>query len=495
MMCMHGGLFDFPATFSAADAGGIRPLCTHLRYIPDFCHWNGRVVLGADDASMMANPMCGQGQSNLWFGRVEDLASFGPRSGWGGVWVGDELTADGVSDPFLIAGYDQRTLHIAIRADAPVRFTLEVDPRGTGDWRVWRELPVQPPYAYVVLPGDLAAEWMRIKAGGPCIATAYFHMASARQVAAGESAIFDSLAQAGAAADYSVGLVRPAAHNRSLQFVARRVNAAGVVTQPGYLEVRLGEDGRALVFDSTAQSRQDEVERIARVDEPYQVDAASVIVVDGRGRRYRLPKGDPVFDGPLPFGWPRGVREAVSERFLANIHGTFYEIPRDGQHQPDFQRIKPVAGHNRMIADFCTWRGLLALTGVRQDAEPDGHVFTGADGASLWLGAIDDLWKLGKPTGRGGPWYESAVEAGRPSDPYLMTGFDRKSLQLAHDLDTDVTFAIEVDFDHRFWRHYQTVCVGAGKTVSHQFPVGFHAHWVRLKSDQPCRATAIFTYE
>jgi hypothetical protein len=488
-------MFDFPIDFSAKDTGGIRPICTHLRYIPDFCHWNGRVILGADDSSMMANPMCGQGQSNLWFGAADDLPSFGPRSGWGGVWVGDELTAGAVSDPFLIAGYDQRTLHLAINADQPVQFTLEVDQDGTGNWQTWKQLGVTPPYHYEVLPSQLEAEWMRITADGPCIATAYFHVASCRKANPGEESIFDGLADVGSAGGYSVGLIRPAAHNRSLQFLARDVGEAGEVTEPRYLEVRLRNDGRSLEFATPAESRREEVEQIAGIEKPFEVDDASVILVDAAGRRYRLPKGNQAFDEPLPAGWPRGIREAVSERYLANIHGTFYEIPRDGHHRPDVERIKPVSSHSKAICDFCTWRGLLVLSGVRREARRDGQVFAGEDGTRLWFGVIDDLWKLGKPLGRGGPWKNSAAEAGEPSDPYLMTGYDKKQVKLSHDHDTEVTFSVEINFDHRYWRPYETLCVPPGKTVTHGFPDGFHAHWVRIKVDRACKATAWFTYD
>jgi len=30
--------------------------------------------------------------------------------------------------------------------------------------------------------------------------------------------------------------------------------------------------------------------------------------------------------------------------------------------------------------------------------------------------------------------------------------------------------------------------------VTHDFPAGFCAHWVRVTVDQPCRATATFTF-
>ncbi len=50
--------------------------------------------------------------------------------------------------------------------------------------------------------------------------------------------------------------------------------------------------------------------------------------------------------------------------------------------------------------DFCTWRGLLVISGTKPDAQPDGQYFRSPDGAGLWCGAIDDLWKFGKPVGR-----------------------------------------------------------------------------------------------
>ena len=52
--------------------------------------------------------------------------------------------------------------------------------------------------------------------------------------------------------------------------------------------------------------------------------------------------------------------------------------------------------------------------------------------ASVWVGAVDDLWSLGRPRGEGGPWKDAAVKAGEPSDPYLMTGYEKKSLTLSH---------------------------------------------------------------
>jgi hypothetical protein len=156
-----------------------------------------------------------------------------------------------------------------------------------------------------------------------------------------------------------------------------------------------------------------------------------------------------------------------------------------------------VCTHGKRITDFCSWRGLLVMAGIRADAKPDGHTFVSEDGqAGLWCGDIDDLWRMGKPRGVGGPWQETAVEPGVPSDPYLMTGYDRKMVELFHDGDQEVTFTIQVDFLCRgTWQTYDQIGVPPGERVTHTFPDGYSAHWVRLVVDRACKGSARFTYE
>lgn len=493
MMCAHGSFFDFPIGFSRAAVGGIRPIATHLRYIPDFTYWRGRILLGSDDSSMMNNPMCGQAQSNIWFGDVDGLHRFGPRAGWGGVWVGDSVQAGDVSDPYLFAGYDQRTAHFAVDVEGPVSFYLEADIDGTGDWRRMVTVSVLG-YGSVVLPKEIPGEWIRVRVDRECVATAYFHYASPRSPAEGEDRIFDNVVRAERPVDYAGGLIRPAAHNRSLQWLRRTVGSDGSHGPERYLEIEL-EGTTALRFDADVPDRSDEVRDIAKIQPNFAVDAASVLVTDSEGRRWRLPKGPAAFDTMFPTGWPRGVREVVSERFLAQFHGTFYEIPRtDTKAVPRFQQMKPICSHDRLITDFCTWRGLLVLAGARIGAAPDGRFFAGDDGAGLWFGSVDDLWKLGKPVGQGGPWMDTPVTAGQPSDPYLMTGYDQKTVFLSHDHLEPVSFSLEIDMDHRYYRLFRMVSVPPGETVASPFPAGFHAHWVRVTADQDCVATAWFEY-
>ncbi len=652
MMDMHAMLWDFPATFSAVHTGGIRPIATHHRYIPDFCHWNGRVVLASDDTSIMANPLAGQSQSNLWFGRVEDLATWGPRTAWGGPWVNDPVKAGEPSVPFLINGFDRRCVHLAVgrgrsaagladagsgemvyrctgsfpvtdipeslrnlarvtiaRGDfhqpapgyaftvnqdvvvylavddrptaelgegwektdmtlawgdysdhvyrrpfpqgrveipghpvahkatdygvphmalvspaspdggklditdvpadlkgrvvvpdpnpapvpvplpaapaaASVVFTLEIDVKGDGSWAPYQKIAVPAGgYVYHLFPNGLQANWIRATVDQDCVATAFFHYSSPGHDPDDNKPLFAAVADPqdhGAVA----GLIRPGKDNRNLQYLARHVDQDGQISEAYY------EVDERMAFTRPEPGRADDVRQIAEIRRDFEVDDASVIVTE-KGRRFRLPKCDACYDQPFAAGWPRGIRECESERYLMNIHGTFYEKPREG----GMWKIKPVASHRRQIMDFCTWRGLLVLSGTKPTAEPDGQYFRSADDVGLWFGAIDDLWKLGKPVGRGGPWRDTAVTPGQPSDAYLMNGYDRKRVELSHDAAEDVAVAIEINFDHTDWRVYQTFPVPPGKTVTHEFPDGFCAHWVRVVADKPCRATAMFVYD
>jgi hypothetical protein len=174
----------------------------------------------------------------------------------------------------------------------------------------------------------------------------------------------------------------------------------------------------------------------------------------------------------------------------------FWQDVRRGITSLGSRRLRPIASHRLAIHDFCSWRGLLVLAGARLDAEPDGHIFRANDGqVALWFGAVDDLWKLGKPQGDGGPWHQTPVEAGVPSDPSLMTGFDRKTLFLSHNAQEPVQMRLEIDYSNRdFWKTYGAITVPVGETVTVQFPDAYSAHWCRIVADRDCRATARFEY-
>jgi len=137
------------------------------------------------------------------------------------------------------------------------------------------------------------------------------------------------------------------------------------------------------------------------------------------------------------------------------------------------------------------------MTGLAADAPANNpHVIRSVDGqAAVWAGVVDDLWRLGKPVGVGGPWKDTAVAAGVPSDPYLLTGYDQKSLSLSHTAATPVRIRVEVDLTGTGqWVNYRTFDVPSGQTVTHTFPAAYQAYWLRTVAESPTTATAWLTY-
>ena len=112
------------------------------------------------------------------------------------------------------------------------------------------------------------------------------------------------------------------------------------------------------------------------------------------------------------------------------------------------------------------------------------------------MGVVDDLWKLGKPVGEGGPWKETSVRKGEPSDPYLAGFYDRKTLIISHLSGRPVTFTIEADPTGQGpWMKYKEIKVDPGQEYKMVFPDHFQARWIRFTADEDCVATAWLIYK
>ena len=210
-------------------------------------------------------------------------------------------------------------------------------------------------------------------------------------------------------------------------------------------------------------------------------------------KRYRLPKASHCFDHMWQTEWPR-IREVEHERFLMDCHGMFYELS-SWAYENHIWGIRPISTHLWVHGDFCSYRGMLMLGSDNASPHGGANHLAGEPQSGLWFGKTDDLWNLGKPAGWGGVWWEDAVDSGQVSDPYLMTGFDKKVMHLSNDSNTDSTFTLEVDFlGNGKWKTYDQFAVAANGYTHHEFPSGYSAHWVRLRSESPCVATAYFTY-
>jgi hypothetical protein len=218
-----------------------------------------------------------------------------------------------------------------------------------------------------------------------------------------------------------------------------------------------------------------------------------VYLPDTGWKVYRLPKSTHTQDHAFTTEWPR-IREVESERLLMDASGMFYELP-SLTYANAVWGIRPIASHLRVVGDFCSWNGLLVMAGDQTTPIGDANPVAGQPQANLWFGKTDDLWQWGKPQGWGGPWWETSVEAGVPSDPYLMTGFGHKCVHLSHDADADVQFDLEVDFmGTGAFRRYRTITVEAGGYEAFVFPTGFSAHWIRIVPSAACEATAQLVY-
>lgn len=508
MMDMHGMFFSFPATFSKENTSGIRPISSHLRYIPDFCGWNGRIVLATDEVSIQGNILSGQPQSNLWFGSKEELSQWGPANGYGAIYLNDTVETNETSDPYLLAGFDRRMAHMINNSDTPIEFTIQTDEKGNGQWTDFDDIKLDgKEYRPLIFPADMKGEWMRIVTKGNGNISFILHYTTSRYNNGADFAgMFEGLAKIDEKDEILTGKLYSNRNNFNLSYMGYTVKNGEKEPAGDYEFQKFGfrfTDGITDTLAYRAMNTKVSFSKKMQFDakegnkelmkDLWSVDEASVILHTSKGN-IRLPKGNAAFDNHRE---SRSVREVESERELANIHGTFYELPliHVGR-EPLFEKMRPVASHNYYIDDYNTWNGLLVLSGIRKDAKTSNSVYINEERtAGVWFGSIDDLWKLGKPVGKGGPWKNTATKAGEMSDPYLMTGYDKKTLTLEADKDVKVTLWITVSQELKKPVKYNTFELKAGEKQVYEFPEGFSAHWAYLSADKDCTASAEFIYE
>ena len=502
LMTMHGMFWRFPKNFSAQNTYGIRPRSTYLKVIGDFCRWRDRLVFGCDDTAKseflnkraakgdLGGP--GQSQSNLWFTYGETPDQLGPVLGRGGVWVDDLVQAGQWSDPFLIAGFAKRSLFISHGSLTSIRFDLEIDPDGQGNWQPLRQIVVPAKGGvWSELGSEVVGEWIRIRPDRDSLTTtAFFHMSAEDKRALENGREFSGLGRLNDSFSFG-GYLRSRGEGRKT-----------LVIQATILEEKSSSLGEVYELDenlhlvpATDPHALEEVKAVQNIPTGMvDSDAASAIYRDGKGFRWRLPKTDPGYDELSSRGEMRIVREVCTERDLMNFHGTFYELP--AENAGGIAKVRPIATHGLRIQDFCSYRGLLVMTGI-QGGAGNPHIFRSNDGrANVWAGVVDDLWKLGKPRGKGGPWLHSPIKRMEPSDPYLMTGYDRKRLELSNEGGLSAKFTLEADVTGEGkWMPVREFILKPGEGSRHDFPDWFQAYWVRLISNQDTTATAQLIYD
>ncbi len=509
LMTMHGMFWRFPKSFRPGQAVGIAPRSTYLKVIGDFCRWHDRVVFGCDDAARneflntrkakgkIAGPA--QSQSNLWFVQPERIDQLGPAMGRGAVWLDDQVAANTPSDAWLFGPFTTRSVHLVHQAKRPVTFRCQIDRKGDGKWEPLDAIAVPATgYAWHAFSADSPGEWIRLSVDTDCQATAWFEMSNPRwgtsshRNGTGSHERFIGLGTAGAGEQLG-GLVRAGKREMGLKILATQLE--GGHSQPsGYYELK---PDLSLIRVESQREAEAMAKTVAIPTDILKVVGRSILYVDDNGRRFRLPCGNTVyFNRPELLDIQRASREMVTERDLFQCAGTFFELP--ARNAGGFAKIRPIATHPFFIQDYCSWRGLMVLSGLAAErGVTNPHILRSADGkCAVWLGAVDDLWDLGKPVGRGGPWTATQVKAEEPSDPFLLAGYDRKRVTFSHNAAKTVRFQLEIDISGTGnWVAFRSVDVPANQETEFLFPNGFAAYWIRLTADLDCEATAEFLYE
>lgn len=493
LMTMHGMFWDFPASFSTQNSKGIKPRSSYLKVIGDFARFKDQIVVGTDDTANreflnrrkakghLASP---QSQSNLWFLDPEEIDQLGPVIGRGAVWLNDKVEPNQPSDAFLIDGYKERAIHLV--ADQKTSFHIEVDVEGNGQWATWTKLDVEG-YHWLEIDPSLEATWLRITSSVALEkATAWFHLGNDASYTETLDPKFSGLAKVNSSTSVGGKLLATDGNQRTLDFgLINKDGKVGRYVLNGFMTLE-SRDG------DMAWNRLQQGAKIPSRKGILEVDEASVLYIDDLGKRFRLPR-NPAFDKEGPLGFGRICREVATERDLFNCHGTFYELP--ARNAGGFPLIRPVSTHNLQVNDYCSYRGLFVMSGVNlKEGTKNKHIIRSKDGkAGLWVGAIDDLWSLGKPVGIGGPWLNTEVKAGTYSDAYLMTGYDQKTLKLSSSVKTKIT--VEVDISGMGdWQAYKGFDVDAAHELSYTFPEAFQAYWIRFKADSDASLTAQLIY-
>jgi hypothetical protein len=373
-----------------------------------------------------------------------------------------------------------------------VTFSIAMDREGTGTWENVDALTVSAKESKtVIFPKHLSGEWIRLTADKTTTATAHLAFSNGDPRTETPAPLFEGLLPINSA-EKTGGLLYGLGENRRKLGIAATRYAGEAVEALGYYEL---DENLRLVKTEDPNMDAFIREKFAIPTQVFTVEEGSVLIVDDKQRRWRLPLGPESFTAPSLSGQLRICREVATERDLFNCHGTFYELP--AENADGYAKIRPIASHAYQINDYASYRGMLVLTGVDSNlANGNKHVIMSTDKQlSIWTGGIDDLWKLGKPTGKGGPWVNKVVQAGEISDPYLFGFYDQKTLKITHDSKDSVMFSIEFEpIGHGPWMTWKEVIVKPGEDFTLEFPKGLESRWIRFRSHQACKVTTWLTY-
>lgn len=500
LMTMHGAFWDFPPSFSASNAKGIRMRSNYLKVVGDFCKWQNKIVLACDDSankeflnkrdlkSEKVSPA--QSNSNLVFMDESEIETRGPAIGRGSVFLREDVKAETASDPMLVGGFESCILALSHSTNYPVPVEIQTG-NGDGKFSAYKTLELDANSPQFVDISGARAEWVRIIPRKDVKNfTAHFDMSNPDKRSRTPDKIFDGIGtdkenSATAALLWGMG-----GGTRKLAVIPYKLGANANAEQIGAYTL----NWKMELAPEKMPKNEKRAKETAYEPKSISYDGNSVLIIED-GKRYRLPINKP-FPIKNAFGSPRVAREVATERDLLNCGGTFYELP--AKNAQGMAKVRPIASHNLDIFDFCSYRGLMLISGMKSSAVDmkSPHIIVSKDKKfALWAGIIDDLWKLGKPVGEGNVWQRKDVSKGELSDPFLLTAYDKKSVEIKSDEDISITLEIDVD-GTGLWLPYQTLEIKGGKTFSKSFGETFRGYWVRAKAlNDASNVSVKFIYE
>ncbi|MGC9329695.1 MAG: hypothetical protein ACP5I1_18815, partial [Candidatus Hinthialibacter sp.] len=220
--------------------------------------------------------------------------------------------------------------------------------------------------------------------------------------------------------------------------------------------------------------------------------------------KFRLPKASHTYDGAHGWHteWPR-IREIQRDHLLMTMHGMFWRFPQTFSANRR-GGIEPLSTYLKIVGDFCGWKGKVVFgcdDAAKSDFRSNGvfdirGTMAGQSNSNLWFVDPEQLDDFGPAIGRGGPWKDEAVKAGRYSDPYLFRGFDCRMAHIMHNAGRPVKFTFEIDVKGRgLWEELQTTTAPASGYAYVIFDPEIQAEWIRVKTDCDCeQVTLMYQY-
>ena len=299
LMTMHGLFWRFPKLFTADNSAGIRPRSSYLKVIGDFARWNDELVFGCDDSAQkeflnkrkakgnIEGP--GQSNSNLWFTSLTKPDELGPATADGAIWEKEDVQANVYSDPYMFAGWEQRCCWMQNDGKQDITFTFEIDQKGNNVWKELTAVQVKAGQsAYLPFAAEEQGEWIRVKIDKESNVSVSFVYTTVDTRSSASSSMFNGLSKVSEENTLGGLLYGLGKNRRALGVLASNIEN-GKVIENGYYEM---SDTLTLVRKDDTQTADFIREKFAIPHQVVTIDESSVLIVDDRQRRWRLPLGD-----------------------------------------------------------------------------------------------------------------------------------------------------------------------------------------------------------